>query len=173
MTTLRCTLPVLLVALACAAPASRAAGLDIHADADLADIGLPLYPGAVKRPQKEIDSAGFSFGLWGSAWGLKLDVLNYRSNAEVEDVAAFYREALARLGPLVDCTSHKPAAPASTPAPKNAAKNAPVSCGDDTITPGGRLYKAGTESDHRIVAIKPQTRGVSFVLTRIQARGMD
>jgi hypothetical protein len=172
MTIPRCTLPVLLVALACTVPASRAAGLDIHADAELADIGLPLYPGAVKRPQKEIDSAGFSFGLWGSAWGLKLDVLNYRSDAEVEDIAAFYREALARLGPLVDCTARRPGA-ASAPAPKKTAKDAPVSCGDDAIGAGGRLYKAGTESDQRIVAIKPLTRGVSFVLTRIQARGMD
>ena len=49
----------------------------------------------------------------------------------------------------MDCTTRKPGAPASAPAAKKAAKDAPVTCGDDTITPGGRLYKAGTESDHR------------------------
>jgi len=162
----------LLVALACAAPAAGGAGLDFHTDADLADIGLPLYPGAVKKAQKGGDDAGVSFGLWGAAWGVRIDALNYRSDAEVEDVAAFYRAALARLGPLLDCTHHAAEPPPPVP-PKKPAKDTPVTCGDgDTTTPGSRLYKVGTEADHRAVSIKPLVRGVGFTLVRVQRRGM-
>jgi len=50
-----------------AAGASHAAGLDIHADADAADVGLPVYPGAVKKADKGSDLAGFSFGVWGES----------------------------------------------------------------------------------------------------------
>jgi hypothetical protein len=164
---------VLLLALACAAPGAGAAGLDFHTDADLADIGLPVYPGAVKKPQKGADDAGVSFGLWGAAWGLKIDALNFRSDAEVEDVAAFYRAALGRLGPVLDCTNHKAEPPPAAP-PKKPAKDAPVTCGDgSTATPGSRLYKVGTEADNRSVGIEPRAHGSSFMLVRLQRHGLD
>ncbi len=39
---------LLALAVAVAAGTSHAGGLDIHVDAEAADVGLPAYPGAVK-----------------------------------------------------------------------------------------------------------------------------
>lgn len=166
-------LPAVLLAAACLAPSAHAAGLDIHADADLADIGLPLYPGAVKKPVKSDDGAGFSFGVWGGTFGFKVNALNYRSTGQVEDVAAFYREALGRIGPLLDCTDNKAPRGDRPPEPKKSGKSKALTCGDDHVAAGGRLYKAGTEADHRTVTITPVAGGVDFQLVRIEAHGTD
>ena len=88
------------LALLLAAGAGHAAGPDIHADAHARDVGLPLYPGAVKRaePGSDSHSGAFSFGLWGDSFGFRLAVASYRSDDGVEAVARFYRDALARYG---------------------------------------------------------------------------
>jgi hypothetical protein len=44
-------------------------GYVIHSNADAADVGLPIYPGAVKKADKHDDSPGFSFGIWGASFG--------------------------------------------------------------------------------------------------------
>ena len=68
------------VAVALVAGTSLAAGLDIHADADGKDVGLPIYPGAVKRAESGSgDSGAFSFGVWGDSFGFKLAVVSYRT----------------------------------------------------------------------------------------------
>ena len=169
----RRALPIALVILACCAPAARAAGLDIHADADLADIGLPLYPGAVKKVAKDDDAAGFSFGVWGGAFGFKVDVLNFQSGGQLDDVAAFYREALGRIGPVLDCTDNKPPRGEHASEPRKSGKTKVLACGDDRVEAGGRLYKVGSEADHRTVTITPMPGGVNFQLVRVEARGTD
>ena len=169
----RRALTIALVTLACAAPAAQAAGLDLHADAELADIGLPLFPGAVKKAAKDEDGAGFSFGVWGGAFGIKVNALNYQSAGQVDDVAAFYREALGRLGPVLDCTDNKPPHGARASEPKKSSKSKALTCGDDHVEAGGRLYKVGNEGDHRTVTITPMPGGVNFQLVRIEARGTD
>ena len=161
---------------------ARAAGIDIHQDADAADVGLPLYPGAVKKPSKEDDGhAGISVGLWGGAFGMKLAAVRYASRDGVDAVSAFYRDALAKYGPVLDCSQNKPR-------PKGAASGGmsvdidsgkgsapkPVTCGDDGPgAPGGRLYKVGTQADQRIFEAKPVLDGVNFELVHLQLRGLD
>jgi hypothetical protein len=162
------------------APA-QAAGIDIHQDADAADIGLPLYPGAVKKPSKDEDHAGISVGLWGGAFGLKLAAVKYTSADGVDAVSNFYRDALAKYGAVLDCSQNKPrpkgAASGGMSVDIDSDKGAsarPVTCGDDTpdVT-GGRLYKVGTKSDQRVFELRPVRGGVNFELVHLQLRGAD
>lgn len=158
-----------LAAAALVAGSSRAAGIDIHAGADAADVGLPVYPGAVKRPDADGDSEGdLSFGLWGSAFGVKIATVAYRSRDGVDDVSAFYRDALHRFGPVLDCSAGVPRAPAR---PASGAKA--LDCSDDHPAPGVRLYKAGSPQDQHLVEITPRPHGASLRLTRVQTRGLD
>src|ERR1700756_3030750 len=166
--------PLAALALALAAGASAAAGLDIHADADAADVGLPSYPGAIKKSDLDGDRSGFSFGLWGESFGIKLAVVSYRSVDSVDKVAAFYRDALAKYGPVLDCSRNqkKPDAPHVHHDDK-ADKDTPVTCDNDTVEAGGRLYKVGTHRAQRVFKAARWHDGASFELVRVEQHGTD
>ncbi len=166
---------------------AHAAGIDIHSDASAADVGLPLYPGAVKRPSKEDDDhGGISLGLWGGAFGLKLAAVEYTSADGVDAVASFYRDALSKYGAVVDCSQNKP----KNAKGKNGSSRGvwsssdvddgkdsgdkPVTCGGDgPDVAGGRLYKVGTKSDQRLFELDPVSGGVNFQLVHLQLHGVN
>lgn len=177
MTALRLAAPRHLfaaVALALAAGASQAGGLDLHGDADAADVGLPAYPGAVKKAEKGGEPSGFKFGVWGESFGVKIAVVSYRSADSVDKVAAFYRDALAQYGPVLDCSHAKKPDPAPrSDDEKKAAKDKPVTCDNDSVAAGGRLFKVGTGRAQRVFKASPWHDGASFELVRVEEHGMD
>jgi hypothetical protein len=178
MTALRLPAPRHLLAaaaLALAAGASQAGGLDLHADADAADVGLPAYPGAIKKAEKGGDPSGFKFGIWGESFGVKIAVVSYRSVDSVDKVAAFYRDALAKYGTVLDCTGNvkKPDAAGRSDDEKKVAKDKPVTCGDDTVAAGGRLFKVGTGRAQRVFKVSPWHDGASFDLIQVEEHGTD
>ena len=177
MTALRFPAPRRLLAAAALvlACASQAGGLDVHADADAADVGLPAYPGAVKKAEKGGDPSGFKFGIWGDSFGIKIAVVSYRSTDSVDKVAAFYREALAQYGPVLDCSRNakKPDAAPPSDDEKKAAKDKPVTCDNDTVDAGGRLFKVGTGRAQRVFKASPWHDGASFELVRVEEHGTD
>jgi hypothetical protein len=132
------------------------AGAVISGKATAKDIGLPLYPGSKPHKDKDDDSAGANLGLWGGGSGFKLVVLKMESADSPEKVAAFYKKALSKYGPVLDC-SHPPASPEKTPKDDSSTKT--LTCGDDKPDKGGYLFKAGTTEKHRLVAIQPDGRG--------------
>ncbi len=177
MTALRFPAPrqLLAAALSLAAGASQAGGLDLHADADAADVGLPAYPGAIKKSDKGGDPSGFKFGIWGESFGIKIAVVSYRSGDSVDKVAAFYRDALGKYGVVLDCSGNvkKPDAVPRSDDDKKAAKDKPVTCGDDTVGTGGRLFKVGTGRAQRVFKVKPVADGSTFELVHVEERGVD
>ena len=173
MTSLRVPFPrrsLAVLAVALVAGVAQAGGLDIHADADAKDVGLPIYPGAVKRAESGPDSGAFSFGIWGESFGFKLAVVSYRSTDGVDAVAAFYREALAQYGPVLDCTGVRGKGGSHD---GQADRDKPVTCDDDGVEPGGRLFKVGINRAQRVFKVKPSGDGASFTLVRVELRGSD
>ena len=159
--------------LALGAGASQAGGLDIHAHADAADVGLPAYPGSIKRSDPDGDPTGFSFGLWGDSFGIKLAVVSYRSVDSVDKVSAFYRDALAKYGPVLDCTHNPKNSGATSHHDDKADNDQPVSCDNDTVEAGGRLYKVGINRAQRVFKATPWHDGTRFELVRIEHHGTD
>jgi hypothetical protein len=158
-----------------AAGASHAGGLDIHADADAADVGLPMYPGATKKTERSGDPSGFSFGVWGASFGVKIAIVTYRSADNVDAVTAFYRDAMGKYGPVLDCT-HNPKRSPDAPRPHTDKKDdhdKPVACDDDTVEAGGRLLKVGTNGAQRVLKVTPWHDGASFELLRVEEHGTD
>lgn len=159
-------LAVLLVA-AAAAPAAMAAGAGVvlNTDAQPSEVDMPIYPGAVVRRDKGDDGNGLSFSLWGGSVGFKLALLKYRSDASVDEVAGFYRKALAKHGAVLDCSGTQPMAQAAPLGDKGDKKA--LTCGDSKVEAGGRVYKAGTGEHQRVVSIKAVGQQVEFDLVRL------
>jgi hypothetical protein len=162
---------IIAAAAAFAAPAAQAAGagVEVGTTPTAGDLDLPLYGGAAARRDAGEDGNGIKLSLWGGTLGFKLAVAKYRSADPVESVAAFYRDALARFGPVLDCSAPRARAAAASSESKTLSCNA-----DDKAETGGKLYKAGTKDNQRVVHVKPAAggaRGADFDLVRLEAGG--
>jgi hypothetical protein len=139
------------------------AGIELSDKSSAADVGLPAYPGAAIRRDKDDDGEGLNLSLWGGSLGFKLALVKFTSADSVEKVAGFYRDAMSRYGTVLDCTGPRPAAPGPTDKKVLACNK------DDKGEPGGKLYKVGTPRQQRIVSIKPVGSRVEFDLVRVEA----
>ncbi len=142
------------------------AGLIVSARATAKEVGMPIYPGATphKDPDKD-DSSAANLGLWGNSFGFKLVVLKMESKDAPRKIADYYQKALAKYGPVLDCTN---AAPTSQNSDEKSAK---LTCGDDKPDKGGMLFKAGTIEKQHIVGVQPNGTGTIFQLLYVEARG--
>jgi hypothetical protein len=69
--------------------------LHVGADADAKKIGVPLYPGArLKTHDSDSDSDSANLSVLTEAFGMKLVVANYVSDADPAKIVAFYRNKL-------------------------------------------------------------------------------
>jgi hypothetical protein len=144
----------------------KGAGITMAGDADAKDIGLPLYPGSRRHKEKDEDSPGVNFNLWGSGSGLKLAVLKMESDDSIDKIADYYKKQLSKYGKVLDCSHPDPNAKNSDK-DKDDDKSKPLTCGDDKPDKDGLLFKAGTKSDQRIVSIQPAAHGSLFQLLHI------
>lgn len=143
------------------------AGLIVSARATAKELGLPLYPGAIPHKEKDDDSPAANLGLWGNSFGFKLVVLKMQSKDSPQKVAEYYRKALAKYGPVLDCTN-----PSETSHPKDDKSNA-LTCGDDKPDKGGLLFKAGTKAKQHIVGVQPDGPGTIFQLVYLEDRSSE
>jgi len=138
-----------------------------NGQASAKDVGLPFYPGARPRKDKDDgDSAAHVWALLGGA-GLKVAVMKLESNDAPGRIAAFYRPALLKYGPILDCTGRSSGMRVED---KNSDK---LVCDNDKPKPGELLFKAGRNRDQHIVAIRPRGHGSEIDLVFVQVKGLD
>jgi len=136
------------------------AGVVFSGKASAKDVGLPFYPGSIPHKEKDNDSEGMNFNLWGGGSGVKLAVAKMDTSDSPDKVAAFYKKALAKYGKVLDCTNPPPASDSGKDS------NA-LTCGDDKPDAGGLLFKAGTKDKQHIVGIKPYGNGTTYDLVAL------
>ncbi len=143
----------------------KGAGITMAADADAKDIGLPLYPGARRHKDKDSDSPGIHFDLWGGGSGVKLAVLKLESDDPPEKIADYYKKKLSKFGKVLDCSHPTDNATDSS----KDDDNKPLNCGSDKPDKNGLLFKSGTKSDQHLVSIepKPANNGSLFQLVHV------
>ena len=139
-------------------------GIEARPSASAADIGLPIYPGAVPQRDRGDDKSAVTLGLWGGSFGFKLIVAKFASDDKLDAVASYYRDALGRYGSVLDCS--QPSAKGQRSTDKNA-----LNCDNDNPGPGERLYKVGNAKAQRIVSMKRVGDGVHFQMVRMEAKG--
>src|SRR5271169_1750353 len=143
-------------------------GFNLCKSASAKDVGLPIYPGARRHKDDANDSSALNMGLWGGSSGFKLFVLKMDSSDAPEKVAAYYRKALAKYGPVLDCSKTSDAAAASDD--KTSKK---LTCGDEKPKPGEISLKAGTKDKQHAVGIEPDGSGSTFQLVYMETKGTD
>jgi hypothetical protein len=161
-----------------AADDAWSAGISANGNATAAEVGLPVYPGAQLLPhQKDGDSGSLQFNLWGGSFGMKLVVAQYRTPDGMDLVAQFYQPAMAKYGPVLECTgrSSTPSSPPPSDKPGVASgSNQALTCDDDRPEAGGRLFKAGTRRQQRLLKLEPmkEARGGTLIsLVRLELKG--
>lgn len=173
MNKLLTTAPTLLVSAACllCAPARAdgkgfKAGAEFREDASLVEIGLPAYPGAVAQQDREQDKAALTLGLWGGAFGFKLQVRKFTSTDDIDTIVNYYVKALSQHGKVLDCTK-------APPRPKREGKSddKTLSCSDEERQAGKRVYKVGADNmNFRLVSLQQLGSAVNFQMVRVQIK---
>jgi hypothetical protein len=141
------------------------AGISVSGQATAKEVGLPLYPGAKAHKDKDKDDSAANLGLWGGSFGFKLVLLKMESPDSADKVAVFYQKALAKYGPVLDCSNP------NTAKATDDDKSGKIACGDDKADAGERLYKSGTREKQHIVSIKTAGGLTDFTLLYLEARG--
>ncbi|RQO61175.1 hypothetical protein DBR47_08055 [Paucibacter sp. KBW04] len=147
-------------------------GLELRASTDSADIGLPIYPGAIQRKEQGEENKGLAMGFWSNSFGFKLAVQKYSSKDSVDAIARVYLDAMSAYGKPLVCEGKKGSAEAVSKGGEMTAskKDKPLNCEDSSPKPGGRLFKVGTENQQRAVSIYPVGERVFIDLVRIDIK---
>jgi hypothetical protein len=146
---------------------------DMHVgkDADAQKQGLPLYPGA--RPKQEKDNDPVNFGILTDSFGLKLMVAKYESDDPPAKIVDFYRGKLKKFGKVLECHSQKHGGDVEVNDDKDSkdGKEKELKC-EEGSGPVVEL-KVGTEDNQHLVAIEPRaaSKGSTFALVYVYTRG--
>jgi hypothetical protein len=148
---------------------------DMHVgkDADAEKMGLPLYPGA--RPKQEKDNEPLNFGILTETFGVKLIVAKYESDDSPAKIIDFYRGKLKKFGKVLECHSQKHGGDVEVTDDKDSKdgkdKDKELKC-EQNSGPVVEL-KVGTEDDQHVVAIEPSDtgKGSTFALVYVHTRG--
>jgi hypothetical protein len=147
----------------------KSAGVYVGADANAKDVGLPIYPGARPHKDKDNDTPATKFGLWGGSFAFKIALIKLESNDSPDKIAKFYKKALAKYGPVLDCTNNS-----STKSDDEKSESSKkLECGDDKPDAGGMLFKSGTKQKQHIVGVTPSGTGSVFQLVYVQVPESD
>lgn len=142
--------------------------LHVGADADARKMGLPLYPGA--RPKQEKDNDPFNFGILTENFGLKLIIAKYESDDPAAKIISFYQDKMNKYGKVLACDSSNDNSGSDSGDGEDLSK--PLKCEGPNTGPV-RTLKVGTEGNARIVDIEPggNGKGTAFTLVYVYRRG--
>jgi hypothetical protein len=144
-------------------------GIHVSKGADVADVGLTVYPGAHPKPD---DSNGneksANVNISGFGYGLKVVALEYESDDSPAKLVAYYKDQLKKYGSVLEChTSHLDL---------NTGKGSTHA--SDELTCEGEHgdnieLKVGTKANQHIVAVEPAGKGSSFSLVYVRTHGKE
>ncbi len=145
---------------------------DMHVgkDADASKQGLPLYPGA--RPKQEKDNDPLNFGILTDSFGMKLIVAKYESDDLPAKVIDFYRDKLKKYGKVLECHSQKHGGDVEAHEDSKDSKESKELKCEENSGPVTEL-KVGTEDNQHVVAVEPGDagKGSTFALVYLHTRG--
>ena len=134
-----------------------------------ADVGLPTYPGAKPYTESDEDSSSSAdIDTNTPLFGLNVVAMKLETDDKPEKVAAFYKRALSQYGRVLECVD---GASTTTKTRRDTSDSEELACDQDEPDAHEVVYKAGTDSNQRIVAIKPHRGGSRFSLVHVDMRG--
>jgi hypothetical protein len=144
-----------------------AGGIHVSKQADVADVGLMVYPGARVKEKDSGSDKSANVNISGFGYGLKVVAVEYESDDAPGKVLSFYRDQLKKYGNVLECHTSR--------------GNWNINAGhknSDVLTCEGSggsdiELKVGKQSDQHIVAVEPEGKGSSFSLVYVRTHGKD
>jgi hypothetical protein len=148
-------------------------GLHVSKNADVRDVGLPVYPGARRKEKNEDgEENSASVNLSSNLFGFRVVAIEYLSEDPPERLIAYYKNQLKKYGSVLECHTDKSHAGANiNPGEDHSGDSKQWKC--DGNKHGTTIeLKVGTEPSQHIVSISPGDtgKGSDFGLVYIQLR---
>lgn len=147
--------------------------LHVSKDADVRDIGLPVYPGARRKEHSDDGNennahVNISSGLF----GLKVVAIEYLSDDPPQKIIAYYKDQLKKYGEVLECHAQDNHAGKMMDPGDHAGHSERLKCEGDQSGETVEL-KVGNEQSQHIASVKPGDggKGSDFGLVYIQMRG--
>jgi len=147
-----------------------AGGIHVSNDADVADTGLVVYPGARLKPKESSgDNKSANVNLSGFGYSLKVVALEYESDDAPAKVLAFYKDKLKKYGTVLEC--HTAGLDLEMGSHGSKSDSNELTCEGSH---GNNIeLKVGKKDDQHIVAVEPEGKGSSFSLVYVRTHGKD
>jgi hypothetical protein len=148
--------------------------IHVSEDADVRDVGLPVYPGArVKEKEASGEEKSANVNLSALGFGLKVVAIEYESDDPPAKLIAYYKDQLKKYGSVLECHTSGHGSDMSVHSGKrDSHESKELKCEGDNSGKNVEL-KVGTEDNEHIVSIEPRGKGVAFALVYVQTRGKD
>ena len=146
-------------------------GIHVSKDADAADTGLSVYPGARLKPEDSGHSdKSANVSISGFGYGLRVVALEYESDDAPEKIVAFYKDQLKKYGYVLECHTPGHFNMNMKYSDKSSDSHA-LTC--DTDSGKNVELKAGTDENQHIVAVESEGKGSSFSLVYVRTHGKE
>ncbi|SRR6266571_2105202 len=145
-------------------------GIHVSKDANVADVGLAVYPGArLKQEDSNGNDKSANVNISSFGFQLKVVALEYESDDTPDKLIAYYKDQLKKYGNVLEChTSHFEVNPDMKSSDHGSHE---LTCNGSS---GNNVeLKVGTKSNQHIVAVKPEGKGSSFSLVYVRTHGKD
>jgi hypothetical protein len=145
-------------------------GIHVSKGADVADVGLAVYPGArLKQDGSDGKDKSANVNISSFGFGLKVVALEYQSDDAPDKLVAYYKDQLKKYGRVLEChTSHLNVNPDIRGSDHGSHE---LTCQGSS---GNNIeLKVGTKENQHIVAVEPDGRGSSFSLVYVRTHGKD
>ncbi len=142
--------------------------LKVDTQADVADTGLPVFPGAVRKPKGDHDNDSANVNISSDIFGVKVAVVQFQTDQPPQKVLDFYKDKLKSYGNILECRDSEYV---SITHDRSKSTDDALTCGKDH---GDAVeLKVGTKERQRIVAVKPSGPGSEFSLVYVETRGKE
>jgi len=146
-------------------------GIHVSKDADAADTGLSVYPGARLKPEDSgHNDKSANVSISGFGYGLRVVALEYESDDAPEKIVAFYKDQLKRYGYVLECHTSGRFNMNMKYSDKSGDSHA-LTC--DMGSGKNVELKAGTDENQHIVAVESEGKGSSFSLVYVRTHGKE
>jgi hypothetical protein len=148
-------------------------GIHVSKQADVADTGLTVYPGArVKEKDSDGSDKSANVNISGVGFGIKVVALEYESDDAPAKVLAFYKDQLRKYGSVLEChtSGHFNV---DTNMGSHGSKNDSNELTCDGTHGDNIELKVGKKDDQHIVAVEHSGKGSSFSLVYVRTHGKD